>query len=79
MEEKNIFEILYNIELVHSIIIEVFVTMVIIAIKTAITKVIRTASAETISAGTTQNNKIKYINSSGNALSSAEINKIHTF
>lgn len=39
MEEKNIFEILYNIELVHSIIIEVFVTMVIIAIKTAITKV----------------------------------------
>lgn len=51
----------------------------VIASQTAITKVIRTASAETISAGTTQNNKIKYVNSSGNALSSAEINKIHTF
>ena len=32
----------------------------VIASQTAITKVIRTASAETISAGTTQNNKIKY-------------------
>lgn len=51
----------------------------VIASQTAITKVIRTASAETISAGTTQNNKIKYVDSSGNALSSAEINKIHTF
>lgn len=51
----------------------------VIASQTSITKVIRTASAETISAGTTQNNKIKYVNSSGNALSSAEINKIHTF
>ena len=51
----------------------------VIASQTAITKVIRTTSAETISAGTTQNNKIKYVDSSGNALSSAEINKIHTF
>ena len=51
----------------------------VIASQTAITKVIRTASAETISAGTTQNNKIKYVDSSGNALSLAEINKIHTF
>lgn len=51
----------------------------VIASQTAITKVIRTASAETISAGTTQNNKIKYVDSSGNALSSVEINKIHTF
>lgn len=51
----------------------------VIASQTAITKVIRTANAETISAGTTQNNKIKYVDSSGNALSSAEINKIHTF
>lgn len=51
----------------------------VIASQTAITKVIRTASVETISAGTTQNNKIKYVDSSGNALSSAEINKIHTF
>lgn len=49
----------------------------VIASQTAITKVVRTASAETISAGTT--NKIKYVDSSGNALSSAEINKIHTF
>ncbi len=51
----------------------------VIASKTAIAKVIRTTSAETISAGTTQNNKIKYVDSSGNALSSIEINKIHTF
>ena len=51
----------------------------VIASQTAITKVIRTTSAETISASTTQNNKIKYVDSSGNALSSAEINKIHTF
>lgn len=51
----------------------------VIASQTAITKVIRTTSAETISAGTTQNNKIKYVDSSGNALSSVEINKIHTF
>lgn len=51
----------------------------VIASQTAITKVIRTTSAETIYAGTTQNNKIKYVDSSGNALSSAEINKIHTF
>lgn len=51
----------------------------VIVSQTAITKVIRTASAETISAGTTQNNKIKYVDSSGNALSSTEINKIHTF
>lgn len=51
----------------------------VIASQTAITKVIRTTSAETISAGTTQNNKIKYVDSSGNALSSIEINKIHTF
>lgn len=51
----------------------------VIASQTAITKVIRTTSAKTISAGTTQNNKIKYVDSSGNALSSAEINKIHTF
>lgn len=47
--------------------------------QTAITKVIRTASAETISAGTTHTNKIKYVDSGGNTLSSAEINKIHTF
>lgn len=51
----------------------------VIASQTAITKIIKTANAETISAGTTQNNKIKYVDSSGNALSSAEINKIHTF
>lgn len=51
----------------------------VIVSQTAITKVIRTANAETISAGTTHNNKIKYVDSSGNALSSAEINKIHTF
>lgn len=51
----------------------------VIASQTAITKVIRTTSAETISASTTQNNKIKYVDSSGNALSSVEINKIHTF
>ena len=51
----------------------------VIASQTAIAKVIRTTSAETISAGTTQNNKIKYVDSSGNALSSIEINKIHTF
>ena len=51
----------------------------VIASQTAITKVIRTASAETISAGTTHTNKIKYVDSGGNTLSSAEINKIHTF
>ena len=51
----------------------------VIASQTAITKVIRTTSAETISASITQNKKIKYVDSSGNALSSAEINKIHTF
>lgn len=51
----------------------------VIASQTAITKIIKTANAETISAGTTQNNKIKYVDSSGNALSSVEINKIHTF
>lgn len=51
----------------------------VITSQTAITKIIKTANAETISAGTTQNNKIKYVDSSGNALSSAEINKIHTF
>lgn len=51
----------------------------VIASQTAITKVIRTASAETISAGTTHANKIKYVDSGGNTLSSAEINKIHTF
>ena len=51
----------------------------VIASQTAITKVIRTTSAETISASTTQNKKIKYVDSSGNALSSVEINKIHTF
>lgn len=56
----------------------VFIIFV-IASQTAITKIIKTANAETISAGTTQNNKIKYVDSSGNALSSAEINKIHTF
>ena len=51
----------------------------VIASQTAITKVIRTASAETISVGTTHTNKIKYVDSGGNTLSSAEINKIHTF
>ena len=51
----------------------------VIASKTAIAKVIRTTSAETISAGTTHTNKIKYVDSGGNTLSSAEINKIHTF
>lgn len=51
----------------------------VVASQTAITKVIRTANAETISAGTTQNNKIKYIDSSGNILSTDEINKIHNF
>lgn len=51
----------------------------VIASQTAITKVIRTDSAETISADTTYTNKIKYVDSGGNTLSSAEINKIHTF
>ena len=47
--------------------------------QTAITKVIRTASAETISAGTTHTNKIKYVDSGGNTLSSDKINKIQNF
>ena len=51
----------------------------VVASQTAITKIVKTANAETISAGTTQNNKIKYVNSSGNELSSDEINKIHNF
>lgn len=51
----------------------------VIASQTAITKVIRTASAETISAGTTHTNKIKYVDSGGNTLSSDKINKIQNF
>lgn len=51
----------------------------VIASQTAITKVIKTASAETISAGTTHTNKIKYVDSGGNTLSSDKINKIQNF